>query len=121
VTKAGRRIRELDADGLHALRKELKKLRYTVEIFAPLYPGGRTARYLRALKELQDSFGSLNDATMAGEALTGPEAPGAASPAVQRAVGWTLGALAVRVGDDRPRLFERWDRHAAAKTFWKLT
>ncbi|HRO10466.1 CYTH and CHAD domain-containing protein [Amaricoccus sp.] len=117
--KLGRRIRELDAAGLHQLRKELKKLRYTVDMFAPLYGGGRARDYLRALKELQDSFGSLNDAVMAGEALTGPEAPGAADPAAQRAVGWTLGALAVQVGDDRPRLFEHWDRLADTRPFWR--
>ncbi len=116
--KAGRGLQDLDAEGLHALRKELKKLRYTVEIFAPLYPGGKAARYLRALKELQDNFGSLNDAAMAKGALTGPEAPAAASPAGQRAAGWTLGTLAVRVGDDRPKLFESWDRLAKAKPFW---
>ena len=108
--KLGRKVRELDAAGLHELRKELKKLRYSVDMFAPLYEGGRMRSYLRALKELQDSFGSMNDAVMASEALTGPEAPGAADPAAQRAVGWTLGTLAVRVADDRPKLFEHWDR-----------
>jgi hypothetical protein len=75
--------------------------------------------YLRALKELQDSFGSLNDAVMAEEALTGPDAPGAGDPAAQRGLGWTLGALAVTVADDRPKLFEHWDRLAAARPFWR--
>ena len=78
--KLGRKVRELDAAGLHQLRKELKKLRYTVDMFAPLYGGARMRDYLRALKELQDSFGSLNDAVMAGEALTGPDAPGGNRP-----------------------------------------
>ena len=106
-------------EGLHALRKQLKKLRYTVETFAPLYPGGRAAKYLKALKELQDSFGSLNDAAMAGAALGGPDAPARSSPDGQRAVGWTLGTLAVRVAGDRPKLFRSWDRLAAAKRFWR--
>ena len=39
--KLGRKVRELDAAGLHELRKELKKLRYTVDMLAPLYGGGR--------------------------------------------------------------------------------
>ena len=108
--RLGEKVRELDAAGLHELRKELKKLRYAVDMFAPLYEGARMRDYLRALKELQDSFGSLNDAVMAGEALSGPEAPGAADPAAQRGVGLTLGTLAVTVADDRPRLFEHWDR-----------
>ena len=117
--KLGRKVRELDAAGLHQLRKELKKLRYTVDMFAPLYGGARMRDYLRALKELQDSFGSLNDAVMAGEALTGPDAPGATDPAAQRGAGWTLGTLAVKVADDRPRLFEHWDRLADTKPFWR--
>ena len=117
--KLGRKVRELDAAGLHELRKELKKLRYSVDMFAPLYEGGRMRSYLRALKELQDSFGSMNDAVMASEKLTGPDAPAGADPAAQRAVGWTLGTLAVRVGDDRPKLFEHWDRLAEAKPFWQ--
>ena len=75
--------------------------------------------YLRALKELQDSFGSMNDAVMAGEALTGPDAPGATDPAAQRGAGWTLGTLAVKVADDRPRLFEHWDRLADTRPFWR--
>ncbi|HET9068989.1 MAG TPA: CHAD domain-containing protein [Amaricoccus sp.] len=117
--KLGRKVRELDASGLHELRKELKKLRYTVDTFAPLYEGTRMPSYLRALKELQDSFGSMNDAVMAGEALSGPGAPGSADPAAQRAVGWTLGTLAVREADDRPRLFEHWDRLADTRPFWR--
>ena len=119
ATRLGEKVRELDAAGLHELRKELKKLRYTVDMFAPLYEGARMRDYLRALKELQDSFGSLNDAVMAEDALSGPEAPGAADPAAQRGVGFTLGTLAVTVADDRPRLFEHWDRLAAAKPFWR--
>ena len=78
--KRGRKVRKLDAAGLHELRKELKKLRYTVDMLAPLYGGGRMRSYLRALKELQDSFGSMNDAVMAGEALSGPEAPARGGP-----------------------------------------
>jgi triphosphatase len=119
VLRHGRKVRELDAAGLHELRKELKKLRYAVDMLAPLYPGRRMRTYLRALKELQDSFGSMNDAVMAGEALTGPDAPGAGDPAAQRAVGWTLGTLAVRAVEDRPKLFEHWDRLAAAAPFWE--
>jgi len=117
--KLGRKVRKLDAAGLHELRKELKKLRYTVDMLAPLYGGGRMRSYLRALKELQDSFGSMNDAVMAGEALSGPEAPAPADPAAQRAAGWTLGTLAVRAGEDRPRLFEHWDRLAETRPFWE--
>ena len=56
--------------------------------------GKQVAAYLKALKELQDSFGSLNDAAMARGVLTGPEAPAPADPAAQR--GGRLGARHAR-------------------------
>ncbi len=119
VMKRGRRIRRLDAEGLHALRKELKKLRYAVEMLGPIYPDAKVAAYLAPLKELQDSFGSLNDAAMASEALSGSGAPAKNDPAAQRGVGWVLGVLSVRVADDRPRLYDRWRHLENAKPFWR--
>ena len=118
VTKMGRRIRELDSEGLHDLRKQLKKLRYAVDMLGPLYDPGEVAPYLRSLKDLQDAFGSMNDAAMAHHELSGPDAPARADPDAQRAVGWVLGTLAAREARDRPDLFDRWDRLAGAKTFW---
>jgi triphosphatase len=117
--KRGRSIRRLDAEGLHALRKELKKLRYAAEMLAPLFSSKRVGGYLKALKSLQDAFGSLNDAAMAATCLTGPRAPAANAPAAQRAVGWVLGALAVRGAVDVPRVFEGWEALARAKPFWR--
>jgi CHAD domain-containing protein len=116
--KMGRGIDRLDVEALHELRKELKKLRYAVDMLGPVFPGKRMSEYLKALKEMQDTFGSLNDAAMAAEALTGPQAPATADPAAQRAVGWVLGTTAVRVGDDRPRLFRRWEDFARTRPFW---
>jgi inorganic triphosphatase YgiF len=118
VMKRGRRIRKLDAEGLHALRKELKKLRYAADMLDPIYPGKRVEAYVRALKQLQDIFGSLNDAAMAADYLAGAEAPGHDSPAAQRGIGWVLGTLAVRAEGDRPALLERWDRLVETGPFW---
>jgi triphosphatase len=55
---------------------------------------------------------------MAAELLTGAEAPGAGDPDAQRAAGWVLGSLAVKTGDDRPRLFKAWRKLAKADPFW---
>lgn len=119
VAKRGRRIRTLDVEGLHALRKDLKKLRYAACMLAPIYPRKRVARYLDTLKALQDGFGSLNDAAMAAAWLAGPEAPAADTPAAQRAVGWVLGTLALRSAGDHPRILRCWDRFAGARPFWR--
>ena len=65
-------------------------------MLGPLYPGARVGPYLKALKELQDSFGSLNDAAMAqADADRRRRRPAPADPAAQRGVGWVLGTLDV--------------------------
>lgn len=119
VLKSGRRIEDLDAEGLHTLRKKLKKLRYAVDALGPVFRRDKVAPYLKRLKELQDSFGNLNDATMARAHLLGSEAPARGDPEAQRAVGWTLGVLAARVADTRPGFLERWERFRKAKPFWR--
>lgn len=119
VRKAGKHIGRLDADGLHALRKELKKLRYAADMLGPLYPDERVRPYLAALKQLQDGFGSLNDAAMAAVELGGADAPGAGDPAAQRATGWVLGALHSRLAADRPTLHARWQDFRDADRFWR--
>ena len=116
--KLGRNIETLDDAALHELRKELKKLRYTLETLEPLFPGKKAADFLKALKAMQDTFGSLNDAAMAAEALTGTAAPARADPDAQRGAGWVLGTLAIRVADDRPALFEAWGAFAETRPFW---
>ncbi len=118
VMRRGRRIRELDSEGLHDLRKQLKKLRYAVDMLGSLYDPAEVAPYLRSLKELQDAFGSMNDAAMARHELSGDGAPARDDPAAQRAIGWVLGTLAAQEARDRPGLFDRWDRLAGAKPFW---
>jgi triphosphatase len=119
VTKLGRKIRDLDPDELHKLRKNLKKLRYTADVFEAIYTGKKVKGYIKALKSLQDRFGSLNDAVMAVDYLTGAAAPGRDDPAAQRAVGWVLGTLDLEVREDRPKLFESWEAFADEKPFWK--
>ncbi|MBS0469918.1 MAG: CHAD domain-containing protein [Proteobacteria bacterium] len=59
--KRGRKTGKAFDARAHRLRVALKKLRYTAEFFAPLYPGKRTQRYIKALKTLLDRFGEAND------------------------------------------------------------
>ncbi len=89
-------IETLSIDARHALRKELKKLRYAMEFLAPLLPRKRTKSALRRLKRLQDVFGELNDLSTVERLLLAPDAPGRRDPDVQRAVGRVLGSHRVR-------------------------
>jgi len=61
VKKRARTARSRDETDIHRLRIALKKLRYSVEFFAPLYPRKRVKRYLAKLKVLQGDLGNLND------------------------------------------------------------
>jgi CHAD domain-containing protein len=47
-------------DELHAFRLKTKRLRYTLELFSPLY-GPSMDRYLKALRELQGALGKVSD------------------------------------------------------------
>jgi inorganic triphosphatase YgiF len=81
VLKRGRRLAALEAEPRHALRIEIKKLRYGAEFFAGLF-GGRRAKNrrhaaLEGLAALQELLGELNDmAVQTDLAATGPDGTG---------------------------------------------
>ena len=49
-----------DTVQLHEMRKSLKRLRYTLEIFAPVY-GDKLKNHAGRIKSLQDVLGALHD------------------------------------------------------------
>lgn len=55
----------LDAEGLHALRKRCKRLRYALELCAPLLRKRRLQSLLPLLRELQALLGDLHDLELA--------------------------------------------------------
>lgn len=62
VRRAGRTAHASDAlEDWHELRKELKRLRYLVVAFAPLYPDGSMDEVIRRLRKLQNVLGRLQD------------------------------------------------------------
>jgi len=61
MKKRGRVASSQEEGDLHRLRIALKKLRYTAECFAPLYPKPAVKAYLRELRGLQNNLGDLND------------------------------------------------------------
>jgi CHAD domain-containing protein len=65
AVKQGKRLRSLSNEERHKLRKRLKKLRYTVEFFAPLYPTCGVKPFIMNLKRLQNVFGYINDVVSA--------------------------------------------------------
>jgi inorganic triphosphatase YgiF len=67
VAKCGRALRSLDAAQQHKMRRSLKKLRYMVEFFEPLFSTGEVGPFVKQLKKLQDVFGYMNDVRMAAQ------------------------------------------------------
>jgi CHAD domain-containing protein len=62
VRKRGRKLDDLTADELHQLRIAIKKLRYSVDFFAPLFESDGVKSLRSRLSRLQDVLGTLNDA-----------------------------------------------------------
>jgi CHAD domain-containing protein len=61
VKKRAKLAKSQEEGDLHRLRIALKKLRYTAEFFAPLYPRQEVSRYLKQVRGLQNHLGDLND------------------------------------------------------------
>lgn len=90
--RLGRSLSRDNMEGLHALRIEIKKLRYAVEFFAMLWPRKTVRRRLAGAAELQEILGSLNDAAVTAqllERLTGGDAEISFAAGIIR--GWTAG------------------------------
>lgn len=63
ITEAGRDLGAMDDGARHRLRIQAKKLRYAIEFLEGLYADSRPAEkhFARAVAELQESLGKLND------------------------------------------------------------
>lgn len=108
VRHRGRHIAKLDDEGLHRLRKSLKKLRYGVEFLAPLLREKDTKQYLHHCKVLLKRLGALNDAVVAvalAEQLGGERQPELA-PAVSALAEWAANQRT----EVRQRLEADWDK-----------
>ena len=61
--------RDSPAKDFHALRKQVKKLRYLIELFAGAVPAAEARAALKELKELQKRLGAYQDASVQVAAL----------------------------------------------------
>lgn len=113
VRHAGRAIEALDTTALHELRKDCKRLRYTAEFFAPLFPHRPARRFNRRLSALQEELGLLNDGAAVAGLLRqlGRAERGYAAGLVQ-------GLAAGQAGVARHRIHDAWRRFRHAEPFW---
>jgi len=118
LVKGGEHLAALAPAERHRMRIAAKKLRYAGEFFSSLFPGKAARAYTKALAELQDVLGTLNDAATTGH-LVGEVAAESTEAAVMSAAsfaeGWVASETAHRLG----HMEEIWERFLKQKRFWK--
>ncbi len=120
VKRQGRRIDALSVEERHQLRKELKKLRYLTEFFAPLCPKKRVSPFLKRFKKLQLVFGEFNDAQIAKRVLVEVQPVLSENgAAVERAAGCVVGASRTRAANDWSKASRLWEEFREKKPFWR--
>jgi len=118
VVRQVKRIAELDEEGLHALRKDIKKLRYLAGMFGPLWPKKRVRPYVQELARLQDLLGAVNDAVVVGRLLAqwrNHELTNADYETIGLIRGWLL----ARMREHIAQFPEAWTRFDGAGKFWR--
>jgi len=117
VLDHGKRIDKLNAEALHQLRIDCKKLRYATEFFSPLY-GKSMVKFTGQLKGLQDLLGTLHD----GAVMTGLQEgllDGNNSGKAARFAGKLEKQRAKQAKELKRVLDEQWERFAHAHRPWK--
>jgi CHAD domain-containing protein len=109
---------EADADTLHGLRIEFKRLRYLLSLFDDVL-GSQTDDFVEELKAIQDHLGRLNDITIAHEHLDSQMADldGHVSEAVQA----YSARLDSEAGDLMAKFPAVWSRFSSRKVQSKLS
>lgn len=126
VRKQGRHLAELDAPSRHAVRIEVKKLRYAAEFFAPLFEARsrskRRERFLRSLEELQEHLGILNDVSVGSDLGPDPrpaDAAGSADPHRRAAAELIAAHQSARSDAALQPALDAYTDLAEAKAFWR--
>ncbi len=103
-----------DAASLHALRIQIKNLRYAALAMSPLWPGQDSKPLLKVLASLQESLGGIRDAQMALERCS-PLAHGRKALLAYEA-GLLLGYLQARRSKHLKKCRKHWGRlHTTAR------
>jgi CHAD domain-containing protein len=120
--KRGRHFRALTAPDRHRLRIALKKLRYSAEFFAALYPKAAVRAWLEPLKDLQDMLGHLNDVAQVRGTVGRLMLEEAQSASVQadlsHAAGLLQGFHHARSERFLGKTHKRWKSFRDAEPFW---
>ena len=118
IKRAGGRLARLDPVARHHLRIKAKKARYTVELLGGLFGRPkRKRRFSRALKDLQNTLGDLNDIHVA-EGLAERLAARAGTPEAGLVAGLIVSARAPSGKVLLAQAVTAYDRFREVDTFW---
>jgi CHAD domain-containing protein len=121
AVKRAKRLSELDTEQRHRLRIQLKRVRYTAEFFAPLFPAKSVTPFLKRLSKLQDIFGTLNDAATAEHILRRINEHAAAhgGQELAEAAAFVDGWHQSQVVPTWKKARKRWKRFIRKRPFWE--
>ncbi len=115
ILKAGDDITALPDEALHAIRLQAKRLRYTAELFAPVFSRREAGRFIRRLTRLQDRLGLLNDGAVASGLMAELGAAGGRG----FAAGVVCGLVAARAAGAREEIARDWRKLRRTEGFWE--
>ena len=115
VAKAAKRVSADDIPALHRLRIAIKRLRYTLEFFAPLFSRKAVRAYLGRMEKLQEDLGLLNDLANAYPRLADCAVR---NPAMAEGVAFAHGWYATRLAELLQRIPGEVRPLAKQKRFW---
>lgn len=117
VTRRGEKIAELNVAQLHALRLDVKQMRYGTEFFGSVYPSKKVKKFRSRLTSMQEILGQLQDAVVAEARLA--DLTSSLSKDGLVAVGLVSGWFAARVEQELQGLEDAAAAFFEQKLFWK--
>ena len=116
VLGMGRKLDMMSDEALHDLRVQIKQTRYCVEFFSGLYPARRVKAHAKALTNLQDCLGVMNDGAVAHGLLSHVQEK--TSEKDLRASAYVAGWFGALAAASRKQLVPAWNRLLAVKPYW---
>ncbi len=112
---------ELAAEQRHAVRIQIKKLRYATEFFGMLFPRRQVTPFLTVMKALQDQLGLNNDLEVARGLLKKAlkRVSGKERRDVAFAAGVIIGWHSHVSGHREHGVLRIWDRFLGKRPFWR--
>jgi len=117
LTKRGSDVGKLTVPQLHALRLDVKQMRYGSDFFGEVYDGKPAKKFRKELATLQEILGWLNDVAVAEARLM------ALKPQLSKdgmvAIGLISGWFGARADHRLQGLDQAWKKFEKQKLFWK--